>query len=62
LLWIARDKHYKDGWAAYKHKEKFGSWPPRVIITPLPPDDAVRSWVRSRQIAYAREQEKLRSV
>jgi ribosomal protein L32 len=57
LLWIAREKDYKPGWAAMKYKEKFGHWPavkPWEHVEAEPPDAAVRSWVRSRQIAYAR--------
>jgi superfamily II DNA or RNA helicase len=27
LLWIARDRQYKDGWAANKYRERFGVWP-----------------------------------
>ena len=54
LLWIAREKGYKDGWAAHKHKEKFGGWPAGHFAEPEPPDATVRSWVRSRQIAYAK--------
>jgi DNA repair protein RadD len=57
LLYIAREKGYKDGWAAMKAKEKFGHWPaakPWALPPPIPPTDAVRSWVRSRQIAYAK--------
>ena len=53
LLWIALERGYKPGWAAHKHKEKFGDWPARGA-EPEPPDPAVRSWVRSRQIAYAK--------
>ncbi len=54
LLWIARENGYKPGWAAHKHKEKFGAWPESRDATPEPPSDAVRSWVRSRNIAYAK--------
>jgi DNA repair protein RadD len=58
LLWIAEERKYKPGWAAMKHKEKFGEWPaakPWQNPQPEPPDAAVRAWVRSRAIAYARE-------
>jgi DNA repair protein RadD len=58
LLWIAREKSYRDGWAAHKHKEKFGHWPEARSPRPEPPEPAVRSWVRSRQIAYAKAMEK----
>jgi DNA repair protein RadD len=52
---IARDRGYKPGWAAYKYKEKFGAWPPwGVMPEPLPPTPEVKSWVRSRMIAYAK--------
>jgi hypothetical protein len=54
LLWIARERDFKSGWAAHKFKEKFGEWPPRGHFEPLPPEAATRSWVKSRQIAYAR--------
>jgi DNA repair protein RadD len=55
LLWIVKERGYKTGWAAHKFKTKFGHWPRRDYDPePEPPDPAVRSWVRSRQIAYAR--------
>lgn len=54
LLYIARERDYKPGWAAWKFKEKFGAWPRERNPVPEPPDASVRSWVRSRQIAYAR--------
>jgi hypothetical protein len=56
LLWIAREQSYNRGWAAHKFKDKFDHWPaakPWENQEPEPPDAAVRSWVRSRQIAYA---------
>lgn len=60
LLWIGREKGYSDGWAAHKFKEKFGHWPPRNLPMPVPASPEVRSWVRSRQIAYAKAMEKRR--
>src|SRR6202041_2005123 len=50
LIFIARDKGYKDGWAGWKFKEKFGEFPPRVIPMPRKPSPEVLSWVRSKQI------------
>jgi DNA repair protein RadD len=58
LLWIASDKGYKPGWAAYKFMERFGSWPARPNPAPVRPEPAVVSWVRSRAIAYAKAREK----
>jgi superfamily II DNA or RNA helicase len=55
LAYIATERGYKPGWTAYKFKEKFGSYP-AWGAKPLPqtPSPEVRSWVRSRQIAYAK--------
>jgi DNA repair protein RadD len=58
LAWIARERGYAPGWVAHKFKEKFGDWPPRGHVDPIPPDDATRAWVRSRAIAWARAQQK----
>jgi superfamily II DNA or RNA helicase len=57
LLWIAREKGRKPGWAARTYKVKFGAWPdapPWAPPEPEPPDTAVRAYVRSRDIAYAK--------
>ena len=62
LLWIAREKGYKRGWAAYKYREKFGDWPAARNAVPEPPGEIVRSWVRSRQIAYAKAMAKQRGA
>jgi len=56
LLFLANEKGYQQGWASHKFREKFGAWPVKKFLPPLPPDQAVRSWVKSRQIAYARSQ------
>jgi superfamily II DNA or RNA helicase len=52
---ICREHGYKPGWATHKYKEKFGAWPPwGSAPEPIPPSQEVRSWVRSRMIAYAK--------
>jgi len=53
LLYIARERNYKSGWAWHKTKEKFGS-APSGDYSPLEPEPAIRAWVRSQQIAYAK--------
>jgi superfamily II DNA or RNA helicase len=58
LLWIADERGYQHGWAAHKHREKFGAWPPRTNLPPLEPEASTRAWVRSRQIAFARAKAK----
>ena len=57
LLWIAREKNYKAGWAAQKFREKFHHWPATRswdLPAPEPPEAATRAWVRSRAIAFAK--------
>jgi DNA repair protein RadD len=55
LVHIAIERDYKPGWAAHKFKEKFGAWPSwGAHPQPIEPTPEVRSWVRSRQIAFAK--------
>ena len=55
LIYIAQERGYKSGWAAHKYKEKFNEWPSRFTVPqPIEPTPEVRSWVRSRNIAYAK--------
>jgi DNA repair protein RadD len=52
---IAAERGYKPGWVAYKFKEKFGSFPPwGATPAPIPPTPEVKSWVRSRMIAFGK--------
>lgn len=54
LLYFARQRGYKDGWAFFKYQEKFGLRPagPVVNVAPMPTTPEVAAWVKSRQIAY----------
>jgi superfamily II DNA or RNA helicase len=55
LAHIADERGYKSGWVAHKYREKFGAYPAwGARPTPQAPSAEVRSWVRSRQIAYAK--------
>jgi DNA repair protein RadD len=55
LTVIAQERGYKPGWVAHKFKEKFGSYPPwRGRPELVTPTAECRSWVKSRQIAWAR--------
>jgi DNA repair protein RadD len=57
LTAIADERGYKPGWVAHKYKEKFGSYPPwGSTPRPISPTPEVRSWMRSRMIAYAKSQ------
>ena len=55
LIHIGDERGYKVGWAAHKYKEKFDAFPAwGPSPNPMAPTAEVRSWVRSRMIAYAK--------
>ena len=56
LAHIAGERGYKPGWIAHKFKEKFGHWPTSRNVPAIEPTPEVKSWVRSRNIAYAKRQ------
>lgn len=58
LAHIAKERGYKAGWVSHKFKEKFGQWPAAREIRPIEPSAEVRSWVRSRAIAFAKGKER----
>jgi DNA repair protein RadD len=58
LTWYANKNGYRPGWAAHKFKEKFGTFPGWGSVTPIPATPEVLSWIRSRQIAYAKAMSK----
>jgi DNA repair protein RadD len=62
LTHIAIEKKFKPGWIDHKYKEKFGTWPVNRTVTPQPPTPEVSSWVRSRQIAFAKMRQKLKAA
>jgi superfamily II DNA or RNA helicase len=54
LIYFARMRGYKEGWAAYKYKEKFGVMPRGLTNAPKAPSQATVRWVQSRNIAWAK--------
>jgi superfamily II DNA or RNA helicase len=62
LTAIALLRGYRAGWVAHKFREKFGTWPVLRSVEPLAPTPEVLSWVRSRNIAWAKAQEKARAA
>ena len=62
LLYIAKQRGYKSGWCAHKYREKFGQWPARGEIEPQVPSPSTISWVRSRNIAWRKTQQKQRKA
>jgi hypothetical protein len=58
LLGFAQERGYAQGWAWHKYREKFGVYPPPAVSKVVkPPTDEIRSWVKSRQIAFAKAKE-----
>lgn len=56
LLHIALEKRYAASWARHKFRELFGDWPTGIPPVVTEPSDRLRSWVRSRNIAWAKRQ------
>jgi DNA repair protein RadD len=55
LTHIGEERGYKPGWSAHQYKQKFGVFPAwGAAPEPIRPTPEVRSWVRSRMIAYAK--------
>jgi hypothetical protein len=54
LLYYSRMRGYKDGWAAHKYKEKFGAFPRGLSDTAKTPSFNTLSWIKSRNIAWAK--------
>jgi hypothetical protein len=54
---------YRQGWAAHQFKKRFGEFPPWCWNEdpPLEPSLAARRWIKSRQIAWAKAQQKARA-
>jgi DNA repair protein RadD len=63
LTAIGIARGYKRGWIAHKYKEKFGVFPPwGSPPDPIEPSLEVRSWVRSREIAWAKSKLRKRAA
>jgi len=53
LLWIARKGNMKDGWAAFRYKDKFGVWPNGLKVRGRQPSDEVKEFVKKQRLEYA---------
>lgn len=58
LLYYAKMKNYKEGWAAQKYKEKFGVFPRSIPKEMQPTSHKTMKWIRSRNIAYVKAKQK----
>jgi len=56
LLYVARKSGFKDGWAAYQFRDRFGVMPPYELhVEPIPPSAEVKQWVKERRAVWAKE-------
>jgi DNA repair protein RadD len=59
LRGYAQSRGYASGWAAHKFREKFRVWPNNCKNIPaMEPTPQVRSWIKSRQIAWANSKQR----
>jgi DNA repair protein RadD len=59
LKGYAQGHGYATGWAAHKFREKFDAWPNSYKDIPaLQPTPKVLSWIKSRQIAWAKSKQR----
>jgi superfamily II DNA or RNA helicase len=54
LLYMVKNRGYKEGWAAWKYKEKFGVFPRALEKTERIPSLQTLNWLKSKAIAFAK--------
>lgn len=52
LLWIARNGNLKEGWAAYRYRDKFGAWPNGLGVRARKPSDEVKKFAKQQRKEY----------
>lgn len=56
VLWIQRDRGYKDGFAKACYLERYGMWPDNpYYLAPEPPNKTTVEWVRKNVKQYAKK-------
>ena len=60
LVQYAISKGYNPNWAKHKYREKFGVWPRNLHDVPQMVSMDTYNWIKSRMIAYAKSQQRLR--
>ena len=58
VLYYARSRGFKEGWASHKYKEKFGVYPRGLAQVAKPTEAATLNWIKSRAIAFAKAKAK----
>jgi superfamily II DNA or RNA helicase len=59
LLYYAKARDYKDGWAAHKYKEKYGYFPNGLQKTTRPTSVTTANFIKSRNIAWSKAKARL---
>ena len=54
LVYYARQKNYKEGWASWTFKEKFGHFPHTKRVQPMPVGDEVKGFLHHLRIKKAK--------
>jgi superfamily II DNA or RNA helicase len=54
LLFIAKQKGYKEGWASHTFREKFHHFPHSKMVLPIPPTNEVHNFIKHLQIKKAK--------
>jgi hypothetical protein len=62
LVGYAMAKGYNPNWAKHKYREKFGVWPRGLTDHPLQPSMDTANWIKSRAIAWAKSQKRVRPM
>lgn len=62
LLYYARSKGIKDGWAYHKVREKFGVFPRGLVAKAKETSTPTLKWIKSREIAYRKGKEKMNRI
>lgn len=57
LLFVATERRRSKGWAAHTYRDIFGVWPSRLQDFNSDPTPIMTSWLRSRDIAYAKRKQ-----
>ena len=59
LRYYAQSRGFKDGWAYWKYKDKFGVGPANTFQKRIAsPSPATLSWIKHRNIAKAKQRDK----
>lgn len=54
MLGLAEERGKSRGWAAFRHKQKYGDWPRGLSEIPIEPSATARNYDKSRRLAYAK--------